>query len=74
MSFLPVRVSGVGTCQTAQWFHPMWMPLNLDYLKSRWIGDRKQMVVSVGCSSHGHQDDHPLEAGIGHLMGASEHL
>lgn len=54
-------------------YHPMWMPLNLDYLKSHWIGDRKEMVISVGLSSRG-QDGRPLEAGIGHLMGASKHL
>lgn len=52
----------------------MWMPLNLDYLKSHWIGDRKQMVISVGHSSRDHQDGCPLEAGIKYLMGASEHL
>lgn len=55
-------------------YHPVWMPLNLDYLKSHWIGDRKEMVISVGPSSRGHQGGCPLEAGIRHLMGASKHL
>ena len=55
-------------------YHPVWMPLNLDYLKSHWIGDRKRIVISVGHSSRSHQDGRLLEAGIGHLMDASKHL
>lgn len=55
-------------------YRPVWMPLNVDDLKSRWIGDREQVVISVGLSSRSHQDGHPLEAGVRGLMDACKCL
>lgn len=42
-------------------YHPMWMPLNLDHLKSHWM-ETEDVVISVGLSSCSPQDGCPLGA------------